>query len=172
MNQAPEKCKTISIIAAMDQRGLIGRNGDLPWRLPNDLKHFKQITMGKTMLMGRRTWDSLGRALPGRQSWVVTRQPDFAAEGARIFGSVNAALTAHDSGELMVIGGAELYRQILPRADNLYLTQVLTRLAGPEPDDVFFPEFDASEFLETSRIEHSADERHAFDYHFVSLERR
>ncbi len=159
---------SLSLIVAMDRNRLIGRNGDLPWRLPNDLKHFKRTTLGKTILMGRKTWDSLGRPLPERQNWVLTRDRGFAAAGARVFHDLDAALAAHGPGELMVIGGAELYRQTLSRADRLYLTEVRAEVEG----DAWFPEFDRAAWRETASEAHPADEKHAWPYRFVTLERK
>ena len=164
--------RSLALIVAMDQAGLIGRGLALPWRLPADLAHFKRTTMGKTILMGRRTWQSIGRPLPGRANWVVTRDPGFRAEGVRVFDSLEAALAAHDAGELMVIGGADLYRQTLPRARRIYLTEVLADLGPPAPDDVRLPAFDRGDFREVWREEHAADERHAHAFRFVILERR
>lgn len=163
--------RSLSLIVAMDEAQLIGRDGGLPWRLPNDLAHFKRVTLGKTILMGRRTWDSLGRPLPGRDNWVVSRDASFAPRGARVFTALDDALAAHLSGELMVIGGAELYRQTLAQAQTLYLTQVLARLE-PRVRDVQFPAFDPRAFRETAREDHPADERHAYPYRFLRLERR
>lgn len=157
----------ISLIVAMDRQRLIGRDGDLPWRLPNDLKHFKRNTLGKTVLMGRKTWDSLGRPLPERDNWVLTRDAGFSVPGARAFGDLDAALAAHGSGELMVIGGAQLYRQTLPLAQRLVLTEV----DAVVPGDTYFPEIDRSQWREVSREAFSADERHAYPYAFVELER-
>jgi dihydrofolate reductase len=159
--------KSISLIVACDENRLIGRDGDLPWRLPNDLKHFKALTLGKTILMGRKTWDSLGRPLPQRENWVLTRDPAFAAEGCRVFNKLEDALSAHAEGELMVIGGADLYRQALSHARRLYLTQVQAREQG----DTWFPDFSSAGFRETSREDHAADERHAYAYSFLTLER-
>lgn len=161
----------ISLIVAMDQAGLIGRQGRLPWHLPNDLAHFKRLTMGKTMLMGRRTWDSLGRPLPGRQNWVLSRDALFSPAGARVFPSFESALAALTDGELMVIGGADLYRQTLNMAQRLYLTQVQVRLDGADPSDVHFPAFDAHAFRELSREDHVADARHPYPYRFLTLQR-
>jgi dihydrofolate reductase len=157
----------IALIVAMDRGRLIGRDGDLPWRLPNDLKHFKQLTVGKTVLMGRRTWESLGRPLPQRDNWVLTRDRNFHAEGARVFPALEDALAAHGAGELMVIGGAELYRQTLPLAQRLYLTEVDAELDG----DTHFPAFDREQWREVESQAHPADERHAWPYRFVTLER-
>lgn len=161
----------ISLIAALDLDGLIGRNGDLPWRLPNDLAHFKRLTLGKIVLMGRKTWDSLGRPLPGRDNWVISRDPAFAPRGGRAFTSPQAAMEASRDVELMVIGGAELYRQTLDACQTLYLTQVQTRIAPPIPGDVHFPAFDRSQFREVACEVHTADARHAYAYRFIRLER-
>ena len=156
----------ISLIAAMDEQRLIGRDNALPWRLPNDLKFFKRTTLGKTVLMGRKTWDSLGRPLPERDNWVLTRDPAFSAAGARVFHRLDDALAAQPA-ELVVIGGAELYRQVLPLVRRMYLTQVHGRFDG----DAWFPQFDASPWRETAREDHPADERHAVSYSFVTLDR-
>lgn len=164
--------RSVSLIVAMDQAGLIGRGLDLPWRLPADLAHFKRTTMGKTVLMGRLTWQSIGKPLPGRENWVVTRDPSFRAEGARVFDSLDAALAAHTHGELMVIGGADLYRQTLPLARRIYLTEVLANLGPAKADDVRLPAFDRSAFRQIEREEHAADDRHAHAFRFVTLERR
>lgn len=158
---------TISLVVACDDNRLIGRDGDLPWRLPNDLKHFKALTLGKTVLMGRKTWVSLGRPLPQRDNWVLTRERGFEASGARVFATLQEALAAHTGGELMVIGGAELYRQTLPLAQRLYLTRVHAALQG----DTWFPAFDAAQFREVHREDHAADERHPYPYSFLTLER-
>ena len=151
----------------MDQNRLIGANGGLPWRLPNDLRHFKSLTLGKTVLMGRKTWDSLGKPLPGRDNWVLSRDPGFAPAGVRTFRSLGEALKAHESGELMIIGGAELYRQALPLAQRIYLTQVHVKLAG----DTWFPAFDPEAWRNIASEEFPADERHAQPYSFVTLAR-
>jgi len=127
---------TVSLIAACDRHGLIGRAGDLPWRLPADLAHFKRLTLGKPVIMGRRTWASLGRPLPGRRNIVVTRQPGYAAPGAEVAASPAAALAlAADAAEVMVIGGAQLYAACASRADRLYLTRVEGEFTG----DTWFP---------------------------------
>lgn len=125
----------ISLIVAVAENGVIGQGGRLPWRLPADLQHFKRITMGKPMLMGRKTWASIGKPLPGRRNLVISRDPRFVATGAEVFHSVDDALHATDEvPELMVIGGAEMYRALLPRAHTVYLTRVHAR---PEGDTVF-----------------------------------
>ena len=158
----------LSLIVAMDRRRLIGRDNGLPWRLPDDLKQFKRLTVGKTILMGRKTWDSLGRPLPERENWVLSRDPAFAPTGARVFTSLDAVLAAHAGGELMVIGGAELYRQALPLAERLYLTEVDAEVEG---GDAWFPAFDRGQWQELSSQTHAADERHAYPFRFVTLER-
>lgn len=163
--------RSVALIVAMDRGGLIGRGLALPWRLPLDLAHFKRTTMGKTILMGRRTWQSIGRPLPGRANWMVTRDTAFRPEGVRVFGSLEAALAAHERGELMVIGGADLYRQTLPLAQRIYLTEVLTDMGPPTDDDVRLPAIDRSGFREIWSEEHRADERHAHPFRFVTLER-
>ena len=157
----------ISLVVAMDRNRLIGRDGDLPWRLPNDLKHFKRLTVGKTVLMGRKTWISLGRPLPDRDNWVLTRDRGFAAEGCRVFHSLEQALAAHAGEELMVIGGADLYRQTLPLAQRLYITEVDARLIG----DTHFPPLEPTQWRQVSEESHPADDRHAYAYTFKLLER-
>ena len=157
-----------SLVVAHDLGRLIGRDGDLPWRLPNDLQYFKRLTLGQTVLMGRRTWESLPkRPLPGRENWVLSRDPAYRAEGARVFPDLAAALAEPCTGERLVIGGAELYRQALPRAQCLYLTLVQARLDG----DTHFPEYAAGDWIERAREDHPADERHAHAYSFRTLER-
>jgi dihydrofolate reductase len=159
--------KSISLVVAMDEAGLIGRKGALPWRMPEDLRHFRRVTLGKTILMGRKTFDSLGKPLDGRDNWVVSRDPAFQPPGVRTFRSLDAALAAHAEGELMVIGGAEIFRETLPRAGRIYLTRIHAKLDG----DTWFPPFDEAAFRETQREDRPADERHAWPYSFVTLER-
>ena len=161
----------IEIVAALDDNNLIGKNGDLPWRLPADLQHFKRLTLGKTVLMGRKTWQSLGRPLPQRENWVITRDAGFEAPGATVFASLDAALAAGSGlAAIMVIGGAELYRQTLDRADVLHLTRVHARVDG---GDTWFPPIPdgPAGFVETAREPHEADERHAYAYTFVTMQR-
>ena len=158
----------ISLIVAMDEGGLIGRDGRLPWRMPEDLKHFRRLTMGKTMLMGRKTWDSLGgKPLDGRVHWVLSRDPSFHPPGCRVFHDLDSALAAHGEGELMVIGGADLFRATLPMAQRIHLTRVRARLQG----DTWFPLAELLAFRETGRVDRPADERHAWPYSFITLER-
>lgn len=158
---------TLSLIVAMDEGGLIGRGGQLPWRLPEDLKFFRRNTLGKTVLMGRKTFQSLGKPLDGRDNWVLTRDPAFRPAGVRVFADFEAALAAHGGGELMVIGGADLFRLALPRAHRLYLTRVHARLEG----DTWFPPWNPGEWREVAREDRPADARHAWPYSFVTLDR-
>lgn len=157
----------LSLVVAMDRNRLIGRDNGLPWRLPNDLKHFKRLTVGKIVLMGRKTWESLGRPLQDRENWVLTRDPAYAAVGARVFSRLDEALQAAGARELMVIGGADLYRQTLPLAQRIHLTEVQGEYSG----DTWFPQLDAAAWREVSREDHPADEKHAHDYSFITLER-
>lgn len=158
----------ITLVVAMDEGGLIGRDGGLPWRLPDDLKHFKRATLGHIVLMGRRTWDSLGRPLPGRDNWVLSRDPAFRPEGARAFATLDAALAEAGAREVMVIGGSALFAATLPLAARIVLTEVHARLPG----DTWFPAWDRAAFRELARADHAADPRHAHAYSFVELERR
>jgi dihydrofolate reductase len=161
----------ISIIAAVAENGVIGHNNALPWHLPDDLKRFKQLTLGKPVIMGRKTWESIGKALPGRLNLVITRQPDYAAVGAQTAPTLEAALqhaAAMGATDVFVIGGAELYRSALPMATRLYLTHVEASPGG----DTFFPDYHPSEWRVAGLERHPADERHAFPFRFEVLERR
>jgi len=158
----------VSIIVAADEQGGIGRNGGLPWHLPEDLQRFKALTTGKPIVMGRRTWDSIGRPLPGRRSLVVSRQPGRALDGVEVFASLDAALQAAASApETCVIGGAEIYRQALRYADVIHLTRVHASVQA----DTFFPPLDAAEWEEVAREDRPADERHAHACSFLTLKR-
>jgi dihydrofolate reductase len=158
----------VSIIAAMDQNRLIGSNNTLPWHLPADLQHFKQTTLGKPIIMGRTTWESLGRALPGRINIVVTRDRNYQAEGGIVAHSLQEAMqAAGDVDEVMVIGGANLYEQAISGADRLYLTQVDGEFSG----DAWFPAIDEKCWQEVSRVSHQADDKNQHPYAFVQLSR-
>ena len=158
----------ISIIVAMDSNGVIGRENELPWHLPADLQHFKHTTMGKPILMGRKTWESIGRPLPGRTNIVITRDSDYQADGCVVVNSIDAALAAAgEQDEVMVIGGAEFYRQVLPRTDTLYLTRIHASFDG----DTVFPELNAARWHEVERSDRTADEKNPYDYSFIRLER-
>jgi dihydrofolate reductase len=152
----------------MDLRGVIGRAGGLPWRLPDDLKRFKALTLGKTVIMGRKTFESIGRPLPQRRNIVVTRDPRFAALGIEVAASLEAALAlCRQEPEVMVIGGAEIYRAALPLADKIELTRVEAEVDG----DVHFPALDLAEWRESAREQHPADARHVYPMSFSTLER-
>lgn len=158
----------LSQIVAIGRNRVIGAGNALPWRLPDDLAHFKRLTLGKPVLMGRKTWESLGRPLPGRDNLVITRNPGYHAAGARVFASIDTALAAcSDAPEIMLIGGAELYAQTLPICDRLYLTEV-----DAAPDgDAFFPALDPADWRETAAEPHPADARHAHTFTWRTLER-
>jgi dihydrofolate reductase len=153
------------------ENGVIGNKGDLPWsKLPDDLQHFKRLTVGRPVVMGRRTYDSLGRALPKRPNIVITRQADWAAPGCEVAVSVEAALARAKElgGEVCVIGGGEIYREALPHADIIHLTEVHHRFEG----DALFPKLNPKEWEEESRERHEPDDRHAYAFSFVTLRRR
>ena len=158
----------ISIIVAASANNVIGAQGDLPWRLSDDLKRFKAVTMGKPVIMGRKTWESIGRPLPGRQNIVITRQEGFAADGCDVVPSTEAATAAAgDAAEIMVIGGSQVYELFLPQAERLYLTRVYADVEG----DAFFPVVDENEWRLVSDEPHSADDRNEFDFSFRIYER-
>ena len=162
------KQPVFSIVVAMDRRGVIGRDGGLPWHLPADLQHFRRVTMGKPIVMGRRTHESIGRPLPGRENIVVSRSPGYNAPGCRVVGSLSEARAAvPGAAEIMVIGGAALYREALPLAKHVYLTEVHAEVEG----DVYFPPLDRAEWQERERQNFAADERNGYAYSFVLLER-
>jgi len=157
----------VSLIAAMAENRVIGRDNQLPWRLSADLQHFKALTMGKPIIMGRKTYESIGRPLPGRTNIVITRDSAFQAEGCEVVYSIEQALAAaRGFEEVMVIGGAELYRQMLDHADRLYLTLVRAEVEG----DALFPEL-GQQWHEVERESRKADDKNQFDYDFVILER-
>lgn len=158
----------LTLIAALAKNLVIGNGNALPWRLPEDLKHFKSLTYGHPVIMGRKTWESLGRPLPGRTNIVVSRSADFAAPGATLAGSFEAALAkaaATGTDETFIIGGAEIYRQALPLAQRLQLTEIDRDYSG----DVFFPPHNRDEWRETARESHRAEAE--FNYAFVTYER-
>jgi dihydrofolate reductase len=158
----------VSIIVATDERGGIGRDGKLPWHLPEDLKRFKALTLGKPIVMGRRTWDSIGRPLPGRHNIVVSRQAGLQLEGADAVVSLDAALAlAGDAEEVCIIGGAEIYALALPRSDRIHLTLVQTVVDA----DTWFPSLEPARWHEVSREDRPADPRHAFAFSFIELRR-
>jgi len=164
--------RRVALVVARADNGVIGHAGHLPWHLPADLRHFKQLTVGKPVIMGRKTWESLGRPLPGRHNIVISRNSAYRAEGATLVPNLAEAIAATGldprlrAEVVMIIGGAEIYRQALPFADVVHLTEVH---ASPEGDTVL-PAFDPAVWRETARTEHAAEEqRPAFS--FVTLER-
>lgn len=153
----------------MAQNRVIGVNNTLPWRLPADLRHFRQLTTGHHVIMGRRNYESIGKPLPDRANIVITRNRDYRAPGCEIRHSLADALRgAHDDPEVFVIGGAEIYRQAMDRADRIYLTLVHADISG----DAYFPEFDMREWNETSRLRHEADAKNPHAYSFVTYDRK
>lgn len=159
----------ISLIVAMAQNGVIGRDNALPWRLPADLRRFKEFTLGKPILMGRKTFEAIGRPLPGRANLVLTRDPDWRAPGVIPVHSVEEALLqTRTCEELVAIGGAEIYRLLLPLARRIYLTHVHADVPG----DTYFPAFDPAQWDDVEFRSLPADERHAYPVTFVTLERR
>nr|AIA18613.1 Dihydrofolate reductase [uncultured bacterium] len=160
----------LSAIVAMAENRIIGKNNQLPWHLPADLKHFKTITSGHPILMGRKTHESIGKPLPNRLNIILTRDPNYQTTGCTVVTSVESALkeaARHDENELFIIGGAEIYKQLLARIQRLYLTIVHHEVEG----DAWFPELNLQEWKEISRVRHEADEANAFAYSFVLLER-
>jgi len=164
----------IALIWAMARNRVIGRENTLPWRLPADMQHFRRLTLQHPVIMGRKTFESLGRPLPERVNIVISREPGYSASGCRVAGTLDEAiqiarsqLPPHDP-QLFVIGGENLYAQMLPRADRLYVTLVDADVEG----DARFPEFDWSEWREIDRQDHPADEKNVYACTFVTLERK
>lgn len=163
----------ISIIAALDKNRLIGSTKGLPWYLPADLVHFKKVTLGKPVIMGRRTHETIGKPLPERKNIVLTRDEDFRAPGCIVVHSTEEALrkaAEHPpaGGEIMIIGGGQIYKEFLPLTDRMYLTLIDHEFTG----DVYFPEFDWNEWREVKREEHEPDSKNPYKYTFVTLERK
>ena len=159
----------ISLIAAMAENRVIGINNKMPWHLPADLRHFKALTVGKPIIMGRKTWESLPGLLPDRPHIVVNREPSYQAEGCQVVHSIDEALAAAGNvPEVMIVGGGNFYTAMLPQADRLYLTQVETTIEG----DAFFPDYNTTEWQVISQEKHPADEKNPFAYSFLTLERR
>ena len=160
---------SLAIIVAMAQNRTIGVNNTLPWRCPADLQHFKALTMGHHMIMGRKTFDSIGKPLPGRTTVVVTRNQDLKIDGCIIAHSLKEAIArcAGDN-EIFIVGGAELYAQSMPLADTLYITEIRQAVEG----DAHFPELDRETWLEVSREKHTQTEPQPLEYHFVTYQRK
>lgn len=158
----------ISLIAAVDRNRAIGKDGVMPWHLPADLKFFKRITMDKPIIMGRKTFDAIGKPLPGRLNIVVTRDTQWQHDGVYVTHNIEDALRATaEYEEVMIIGGANLYAQMLPDADRLYLTEIDAAFEA----DTFFPAVDTAQWREAGRERHAADEKNPWPYSFVTLER-
>lgn len=158
----------IYIVVAIASNNAIGKNNQLLWHLPNDLKHFKEITKGHTVIMGRKTYDSVGKPLPKRRNIVVTRQP-IEIPGCEVAGSLQEAMElGKTDGDLYIIGGAEIYKQALPITNYIYLTIVHQDFEA----DTFFPEINPEEWLEISREDHQPDEKNPLPYSFITLKRR
>ncbi len=159
----------VSILVAMARNRTIGINNTLPWRCPEDLKHFKALTMGHHMIMGRKTFDSIGKPLPGRITVVVTRNTDLKIEGCIVAHSLRDAIAScAEDDEIFVVGGAELYAQALPLVDTLYITEIQQNVEG----DAHFPEFDHSAWQETAREVRSQETPQPLDYHFVTYRKK
>ncbi len=161
----------VSLIAAMDRRRGIGRDNRLPWRLPADLKRFRELTMGHYIIVGRKTFESIGKPLPGRQMIIVTRDPKFEADGCFVCHSPEEAIhlaSVRGESEVFVCGGAEIYNQTIARADRLYLTFVDAEVAA----DIFFPDFNEQEWTEQESAFHPADEKNQFPFTFKLLVRK
>lgn len=159
----------ISLIAAMSENSVIGINNTLPWHLPLDLQHFKKLTLGKPLIMGRKTHQSIGKALPGRDNIILTQDTLFSSPGCKIAHSINEAYQlAEPAKEVFVIGGQALYEQTLPDAHYLYLTLIHAQIAG----NIHFPKWQANEWFEIQRETFPADERHRYAFSFIILERR
>jgi dihydrofolate reductase len=156
----------ISFVVAMDENRAIGKDNDLPWYLPNDLKHFKKTTMGKPIVMGRKTYESIGKPLPGRENIVVTRDQSYEAEGTTIVHSVDEVLQINAE-EICVIGGSEIFKQFLPVADRLYITEIHHTFEA----DTYFPELNDNEWKEVSRTEGIVDEKNKYPHEFVVYEK-
>ncbi|QLH42162.1 MAG: dihydrofolate reductase [Coxiellaceae bacterium] len=159
----------ISIIVAMANNQVIGRNNQLPWHMPADLKHFKALTTGKPIIMGRKTYESIGRPLPNRRNIVITRQTDWQAAGCEVVHSLQAALMlVKDCAEVMIIGGGIIFQEALPIANRLYLTLIHHDFVG----DAYFPALNSDEWHETDRIDSAADDANPYAYSFITLERQ
>lgn len=159
----------IALIACMARGRVIGKDNQMPWHLPADLKHFKAVTLGKPVVMGRRTFESIGRPLPGRHNIVITRQREYAPEGVTVVSGIDEAFkAAGDVEELMIIGGGELYAAMLPKADRLYITDVDLDVEG----DTHFPDYEPLGWNEVERSEHLPDEKNLYTLTFRTLDRQ
>lgn len=163
----------LSILVAMARNRVIGQNNKLPWHLPADLKHFKFLTMSHTIVMGRKTYESIGRPLPGRTNIIITRQTSFEAPGAMVVNSIEDALqiceeTSHQTSEHFIIGGEKIYQQTLQLCQRMYITEIQKDFEG----DAFFPNFNLDDWHETVREKHFSNDEDRLEYHFVTLDRK
>ena len=159
----------LSIIVAFDENRLIGKENGLPWHLPADLKHFKSITMGHHMIMGRRTFESIGKPLPGRVSVIVTRQKDYKVEGCVVVNSLDEAVQyCKNQEEVFIIGGAQIFECAVPLASKLYITKIHHQFEG----DTHFPEINNFDWVEIEKVLHKADEKNEWDYSFINYIRK
>ncbi len=165
----------LAMIVAQAENRVIGRENQLPWHLPGDLKYFKEATMGKPIIMGRKTFDSIGRPLPGRLNIVITRDKDYQPDNVKVVHSLDEAIDMAEAQalidgveEAMVIGGEQIYAQALAKADHLYVTQVHAEVEG----DAYFPQFDLDEWLELGRESHLAEGKNPYDYSFIIYRRK
>ena len=159
---------SLSLIVAMDRNRLIGNNNQLPWHMPADLAHFKQVTMGKPIVMGRKTYESIGRPLPGRKNIVLSRA-GYSADGVEVVSSIcEAVATVADAKEVMIIGGATIYASVLDVVDRIYLTIIDDEFSG----DAWFPEFDKELWTVISEEQFSADDKNRYAYRFITYERK
>ena len=159
----------LSIIAAVSDNNVVGKNNNLPWKLSADLKRLKSLTMGHHIIMGRRTWESLGRPLPGRINVVITSNKNYSAPGGTVVGSLKEALIlAADDSEAFIFGGGQLFSEALSFVDKIYLTRVHASVEG----DAFFPVLNMNEWNETDSIDYKSDDKNQYDYSFVTLEKK
>ncbi|MCH8329557.1 MAG: type 3 dihydrofolate reductase [Nanoarchaeota archaeon] len=159
----------ISLIAAMGKNNVIGNKGKLPWNLPADMKHFKELTSGKPVIMGRKTFESIGKPLPNRMNIIITHDQNYKAEGCVVVHSTEEALKAAESTEeVMIIGGSQIYKEFLPKANKMYLTMIDNDFEG----DTYFPEYKIEEWEETAYEEHERDKDNPYNYTFLVLTRK
>jgi len=160
----------ISLLVAMDQNRIIGKDNQLPWHLPEDLSYFKKVTMGHPIIMGRKTFESIGRVLPGRQNVIVTRNLHFSHDGCIVLHSIEEVKAFADTanGEVFVIGGSEIFQEILPYADRLYITKIEHTFSG----DAYFPDFNEADWMLISSEKGPKNEKNPYDYYFQVYERR
>jgi dihydrofolate reductase len=156
----------ISFVLAMSENRVIGINNTLPWHLPADLKYFRQLTMGHPVVMGRKTFESIGKPLPGRENIILTRKEEYQASGCRVVHSTES-MSGLDQGEIFVIGGAEIFKEMLPYADRLYITMIHGSFEG----DTFFPEIDSSQWRLASEQKGTVDEKNVYEHEFLLYER-